>query len=426
MHQNKTKVGLIQPSNDFQVSVHKHALSLTFPYLINELKLNEKYEISLYVEDKNNISFKEFIEKESPNFVLITTNTATFPNAIEFANTAKQYDCLVVLGGLFATMNSEVISLNYDCFDIIIKGVPPHNLLELQLKNYKIIEGKRTLDIDFEVAEILSLPIFDFYKNDPVCYEITFGCAYNCNFCSLRSMWGKGVCSRRKPKTIINDFSNLNDWTSLKIIDDDILQSIDTLSQINNGNKFKKIVAETRIDRVNTESIGVLKEFGITHLILGVESFDENNLHTSAKTKSKKWKYQTETAIDLCVKNDIIPRPVMQLLYPNMSKSYLKDITPNISSWTPQNGIEIFFVFYAPHPGLKNIKINKTNLITNDLAKFDHLSPVYKPNNFTNSDVSNFLNEFNKIVDITNSVKYNPYITSVGKFHEKYNIFFDE
>ena len=417
------KLCLVQPSNDFQVSVHKHALPLTFPYLIKEFSLDKEFQISLYVEDKNNISFSEFIATEKPLIVLITVNTATFPNSIRIARIAKQYNCHVILGGIFATMNAEIITENYSCFDQIIKGFPSKNFFKL-LPKQKIIEGRRSYDIDFEIADVLNNPIFKFYKNDPVCYEITFGCAFNCNFCSLRYVWGKGVCSFRNSKTVNNDFKKLGNWDSLKIIDDDILQSQDILKECEIGNNFKKIVAETRIDRINENTILILKKLGVTHLIMGVESFDTNNLNTSSKTKLKNWKEKTHKAIDLCVKYGIIPRPVMQFLFPDMPKSYLTNITPQIKDWTPQNGIEVFFVFFTPHPGIKIRGISSNNLITNDLSKFDHLSPVYKPNGYSNSDVNQILNEFNNLVDITDSLKYNPYIKSTGGFIRDFESFF--
>lgn len=423
MNSKFNKLCLVQPSNDFQVSVHKHALALTFPYLIQEFSLDTKFQLSLYVEDKNNITFEEFLDIEVPDLIFITVNTATFPNSVRLAKCAKKSNCRVVLGGIFATLNAEIISANYDCFDQIIKGIPPKEYFNSILEQ-RIINGRRSFDINFRISEILKNKIFDFYKNDPVCYEITFGCVFNCSFCSLRSVWGPGICSRRDPGIVTDDLRNLTDWDSLKIIDDDILQSTDILAKCEISSHFKKIVAETRVDRINNNSIKILKDLGITHLIMGVESFDQNNLNSSMKTRSYEWTKKTMNAIELCVKNNIIPRPVFQFLYPEMSKDYIKKLTPLIKEWTPKNGIELFFVFFTPHPGMGMKIINNNNLITNDLSKFDHLNPVYIPNNYNVNDTKLILDQFNNLVDLTESIKYNPHIITTGDYIKEYDIFF--
>ena len=175
---------LVQPSSGYQIVSHQYALALTFPYLIRFLELDKKFRLSLYVEGRTEQSFSRHLQGEQPYFVLITSNTATFPHAVKLAQIAKSEGCYVILGGIFASMNAERISTNYPCFDKIIKGAPLAGMFD-QFPLDRIVEGRRQYDIDFEVGDIWELPLFDCYRNDPVCYEITFGCVYNCNFCSL-------------------------------------------------------------------------------------------------------------------------------------------------------------------------------------------------------------------------------------------------
>lgn len=418
------KLCLVQPSNEYQVVSHKYALALTFPYLIRLLSLDEKYSLCLYVEGKSELTFSDFLHKEQPYLVFITSNTATFPSAVKLAHVAKTHNCFVVLGGIFASMNATVIARNYTCFDKIIQGGPFPNFFEALSKDDKIIKGENKYDINFELGDILNRPLFDCYRNDPVCYELTFGCVYNCTFCSLRYIWGTGICSHRTSEIINHDLKLLNRWNTLKIIDDDILQSQDVLSQCDFRSYFKKIIAETRIDRINEKSISVLKQFGITHLIMGVETFDNEHLASFSKSHSKDWMRKTYQALELCNKHGITARPVLQILYPQMSKRYLKDIVPYVEDWTPQNNIEVFFSFFTPHPGLSISKRIAKNLLTNDLSQFDHLHPVYMPDEYTKNDIKSIIDDYNKLVDITNSVKYNPYVHSLGKHMREFDIFF--
>ena len=248
---------LVQPSSGYQIVSHQYALALTFPYLIRFLELDKKFRLSLYVEGRTEQSFSRHLQGEQPYFVLITSNTATFPHAVKLAQIAKSEGFYVILGGIFASMNAERISTNYPCFDKIIKGAPLAGMFD-QFPLDRIVEGRRQYDIDFEVGDIWDLPLFDCYRNDPVCYEITFGCVYNCNFCSLRRIWNAGVCSHRSVEVVRSDLKRLANRQILKIIDDDILQSPHILAACDFRLSFKKVIAETRIDRVNEQSISCL------------------------------------------------------------------------------------------------------------------------------------------------------------------------
>ena len=151
---------LVQPSSGYQIVSHQYALALTFPYLIRFLELDKKFRLSLYVEGRTKQSFSRHLQGEQPYFVLITSNTATFPHAVKLAQIAKSEGCYVILGGIFASMNAERISTNYPCFDKIIKGAPLAGMFD-QFPLDRIVEGRRQYDIDFEVGDIWDLPLFD-------------------------------------------------------------------------------------------------------------------------------------------------------------------------------------------------------------------------------------------------------------------------
>ncbi|WP_455669117.1 hypothetical protein, partial [Phocaeicola sp.] len=83
-----------------------------------------------------------------------------------------------------------------------------------------------------------------------------------------------------------------------------------------------------------------------------------------------------------------------------------------------------FFSFFTPHPGLGFGKGLVSNLLTNDLSDFDHLHPVYMPDGYDVDDVKQILSDYNRLVDVTDSVEFNPYIYSLGKHKEEFEIFF--
>ena len=63
--------------------------------------------------------------------------------------------------------------------------------------------------------------------------------------------------------------------------------------------------------------------------------------------------------------------------------------------------------------------------MTNDLADFDHLHPVYMPDGYDIDDVKKILSDYNQLVDVTESVEFNPYVFSFGKYKKEFDLFFN-
>ena len=414
----------LQTSNESTICEHRHALALTFPYLINELSKFGHYDYSLYVEGRTKEPFDTYIENNKPDYVFITAITATFPNAVKFAKIAKKYNCKVVLGGPFASLNAIGIHNGYKEFDVILSGMISDKIMTSTINKNKIINGKKKLDINFRLSDILNKSIFDIYSDDPVCYDLGFGCMHKCTFCTMRSIWSNQHLSYRCVDNVLYDLNNIKKWKTLKIIDDDILLSKKLLRNVSISNTFDKVIAETRADNINRETVKVLKEFGITHLMIGVESFDDSFLRESLKYSKKNWGSVVGNAISLCIKEGIIARPVLQMLHPGMQKNYLSNILPIIKDWKIGNGIQLFFVFFTPHPGLKYCRVPINNYITNDLSLFNHFNPVYRPESFKQEDIIAFIEEYNNILENLEIEIFNAKITYHGSFLEEYNVFF--
>jgi len=126
-------------------------------------------------------------------------------------------------------------------------------------------------------------------KSDAI--ETSRGCVYDCNFCSIRLMYGK---SFRKYKTerILDDIRDAKKWgaKSLMITDDNI-----TLD----GNRFKELCeaikdAELNIKYLLQASVGGIKstpglvkamaEAGMKWVFLGIENALESNLDLMKKS----------------------------------------------------------------------------------------------------------------------------------------------
>ena len=102
------KICFVQPDTDYQIKQNRHALALTFPQLISDLEI-EQTDYCVYVAGKSTCSFDIFLVSQGVTHVFITAITSTFPYAIEFARIAQEKKCITVLGGLFASINYNVV-----------------------------------------------------------------------------------------------------------------------------------------------------------------------------------------------------------------------------------------------------------------------------------------------------------------------------
>jgi hypothetical protein len=50
---------------------------------------------------------------------------------------------------------------------------------------------------------------------------------------------------------------------------------------------------------------------------------------------------------------------------------------------------------------------------------------VYMPDGYDIDDVKKILSDYNQLVDVTESVEFNPYVFSFGKYKKEFDLFFN-
>lgn len=422
------KICFVQPNTDYQIEKNRHALALTFPQLISDLNIEETTYV-VYIHGKTNRSFNSFLSEENPTHVFITAISSTFPYAEDIAKIAKKNNCIVVLGGLFASINYKILSQNFNCFDYIVVGHPNSTLLSYIVEaplEPKCIVYKTSSNYHKALGDIITDSRFSEYysEQDTVCYELSNGCIYNCSFCTMRHAFPNQKLYNRTINIVQQDICKLSRmWNKLKLIDDDISLSITTLKKLN-LNMFNEVIAETRVDNISEYNMQVFKSVGITHLIVGIESFDINFLKDSRKTPNPEtWNNRIQNAIVLCQKYNICIRPVIMITNEYTNINAIKHLGLQLYGWTPQNNIEVLCSFYTPHPGMVT-KSQCKRLLTNDLKYFDHLHCVWLPPLIKYHEKNALMEIYNEIVHITKSHEYNPPLDFFFKNKEEYNCFF--
>ena len=419
------KICLVQPNTSYQITKHRYAFALTFPQMVANLGLREcDYEV--YVGGKTLEPYECFLKTNRITHVFITSITSTFPQAVCYAKKAKELGCVTALGGIFASSVSRTIADNFTCFDYICVGRASENFLDLlntgeTLARPAIFKSKAQDNMTAPLGEIMTNNKFTavYDKKGPVCYELTQGCLFNCSFCTLRNAFGVGIRKRNRC-AVEHDLVKLRHWESLKLIDDDIFQSLDILSDFS-CRSFKQVIAEARIDHISESFLSIAQQFGVTHLITGIEAFDGQFLNESRKTGSTHWEKTINFVLNACEKYDIVLRPVIMMNYPGFTINHARGILRSVKGWTPENHIELLMSFYTPHPGLK---LYNGELLTNDLQYFDHLNMVYKPDSIRYEEMPDLIEVYNEIVSLTESEDYNPPIKEITHFLDEYQCFF--
>lgn len=424
------KICFVQPSTDYQVEKNRYAFALTFPQLISDMGLEETNYV-VYISGKCKKDFRRFLKEKSPTHVFITAITSTFPYAEEMAEIAKECQCIVVLGGVFASINYKVITNNFSCFDYVVVGHPNYTLLSYIIEkpnSPQYIVFSMSSNYEKELGDIIIDVRFRNYfrEKDIVCYELTNGCRYNCNFCTMRQAFPKQRPISRSISIIQKDIDKIaRQWRKLKLIDDDICNSIHLLKYIN-LNSFREVIAEIRVDEITENNMQILSCAGITHLIVGVETFDPVFLKRTRKTADpNSWGCKIEKAIRLCQKYKICMRPVVMVVNDSTTICELKKLPLQMKGWTPDNNIEVFCSFYTPHPGMATKK-KYESLLTNDIRCFDHLHCVWLPPVFKNEERVIVKEIYSEIVEITKSYEYNPLIEYSCDYIGKYDCFFKD
>ena len=155
--------------------------------LILATMLSDKgYDVKVYDE-----SFKiPDYDKINVDYVLITSMSATVSRAYELADLFKEKKSKVSIGGLHVTFQSQE-ALKH-CHKVVL-GEGENVLFDLfnDKKTEKILKGTPVNDLD-------SIPMPDYnlvegMKNPcNVSIATSRGCPFNCRFCSLKAMFGRG------------------------------------------------------------------------------------------------------------------------------------------------------------------------------------------------------------------------------------------
>lgn len=279
--------------------LHNHGFE-TGVYNADHLNTTEKflsqreifYNYKSFAHDiKNHDSFyeiKRLIEQKEPEYIGITITSATIVQSAIIAFIAKRVnkDIKVIVGGPHVTLNQDMIYeyKQIGLFDYCFTGESETKLLEFM--QGVPVRKNPVIDIDE-----LPQPNYDLVLNSKsfINYSpiITArGCPNKCTYCASSIIWNSKV-RFRSVMNIMDEIAKLLWHTRyLDFVDDTFTLNKKRLINLLEHLKYIRGLqweCDTRIDRIDTEILQLMKVSGCAKIKIGIESGSQKILNSVNK-----------------------------------------------------------------------------------------------------------------------------------------------
>jgi anaerobic magnesium-protoporphyrin IX monomethyl ester cyclase len=299
------RVTLVVP-NFRWVDSDKNALWHYLPYNLCLLAscIRDICDVSIVDAYKENMSVETLrgvLTEKKPDLVGITVLMDKYgPSGHIVARIAKELGSIVVIGGVYASMNTCNVA-NDRNIDYIVKGEGEYSLRHI-IQNHpscKVIEYPRNKNLDKLPLPAYDLIDFQSYANSaerksvdspsllPYGHIMTSrGCPFGCCFCQVEKISGKAF-RPRSPQNVLNEIKWLRDTYGVKSLifdDDNLLTDKERARQIFQGMVDQglampwKMIA-TAAFKLDKPLIRVMKESGCEYVNIAIESGNERILH---------------------------------------------------------------------------------------------------------------------------------------------------
>ncbi|MDI6791411.1 MAG: radical SAM protein [bacterium] len=342
---------------------------------------------------------KSILQEWAPKFAGLTATTVEINRALEVAHFVKENfpQTGIIFGGVHSTLRPEEI-LSHEFVDLVVRGEGEITLTELMKgrsledilglsfkENGKPVHNKAREfienidDIPYPAHHLLPIakykPSTGNYKRLPAMSMMTSrGCPGKCTFCSTEAM---GKRTRfRTPANIVGEMERLIKDYGIKEISfyDDTITAKRKNMQGMCELMLKRGLDITwscmsRVDCIDQETLGLMKQAGCHQIGYGVESGDENILKNIKKHISLE---KVKEVVEITKKTGLDVRCMFMFGNPGETKETLEKTVRLAIELDPDI---VVFNITTPYPGtemydwaVKNGHLNITNWNKYDLA----------------------------------------------------------
>jgi len=336
----------------------------------------EDVEVSIIDENVEEIDFDKHID-----LVGVTCSTWLAPRAYEIADEFRQREVTVVLGGIHPSMlPDEAI----EHADVVVIG-EAENVWRNLIEDFRE-DRLQPFYKSSELPELGNLPIprWDLLKNKRYFYhtiQTTRGCPYDCEFCTVKAMFGGKYRYKPVKDTIKEVETLLNIEKKLFFfVDDNFIGNRKHTKELLRELISLKIVYFAQVSlnlAKDGELLSLLAESGCRKVIIGFESLVDANLRQMGKDNSYKAEQYAEDIMNIqsfgieiqgsfMFGYDFDDETVFEKTVDFINESNLSAVTLNVL--TPFPGTRLFRRFDK-----------QGRLLYNDWRKYDGRQVCFKP-----------------------------------------------
>lgn len=309
------RVAFIEPGASERNIYSMFPMPRTGPVLLATILANHGYETRVFVEDVKKIDKGDLIFINSADVVGISTTTSTAPRAYQTADYWRARGKTVIIGGVHASFMAEEALQHAD---YVIRKEGEAALLELlsslngegpgldeignllYLKDGKVVRnpGRKLIDnLDNNPVPDFSL-VAGKLKGLILPLITSRGCPFECNFCCVIKMFGRGY-RFKSVNRVLQEIKELlrQKPASIFIADDNFAANIPRAKRLLHGiikmikcGEVKKFrwTAQVRVDAAKDEElVALMSEAGCRRVYIGFESLDNEVLKKMRKKQRK-------------------------------------------------------------------------------------------------------------------------------------------
>jgi len=404
--------------------------------------------------------FRDLIKGSDYDFIGFSCISCDeYLNILDFARICKEEnpETLTVMGGYHATVVANEIMNDSKYIDIVargdfepickkfLRGIKKTELLKdvpniIFRQNGKIIETPRVL-MDYDIN---TLPSYDFsiieeYTSSlgTLNIEGSRGCKFRCKYCAEAAVRGGHFWSVKNPKKLVEEMKIYSSFMEehfsyRRFFFADPLFGVDREWM----NEFcRRLIeadlnvawsCETRLDRLNSDEISLMRKSGCTFIFHGFESGSPRMLKSMKKTNNpEKYLKEALQIVNIARENDLCVFGSYMLGYPGETMVSLQETRDFIEKQIDAGG-EYFYpslLFFIPYPGtptyLELDEFSKkfgTKVLTSDLWKHSKTclhGPIIQPS--SELDVDSLVKFHKELHDWAKGRTYNKRIaTAIG------------
>ena len=268
---------LITPENrelhQFRKRQFNNFVQLTMPYLAGFVD-ETRYRIRLIDEYNQRIPYES-----RPDLVAITVNTPNATHCYEIAASFRARGSRVVFGGPHPTLNPEEAAGHCDH---LIEGEAEETWPEFLEAFLQGVARPRYVCSGTPSLHGIPIPRRDLIRRRPFTKGSVFatrGCPFNCQYCSLKRIYGGGFRTRPVEEVLVDIRSMRH--RHFVFWDDNFFGDADYAAALMEALKGlgRHWAAQVTVDRCADERLlRLARESGCVYLFIGLESFSKESL----------------------------------------------------------------------------------------------------------------------------------------------------